>query len=60
MGFLKADYVDIVLVVFSEFELVPLIEEIVEFSAVDFVEGEAGFEVTKMGLDIREYTLARY
>lgn len=55
----KSDDVNIVLIVFSKFELVSFIEQVVQLSAVYFVEGESGFEVFEVGLSDCYFTLAR-
>ena len=60
MGLLKSDDVNVVFVVLPEFEFVPFVEEIVEFPAVDLVEGEPGLQVPEVGLDMVFNTLARY
>ena len=60
MGFLRADYVNVVFIVLPQFEFVPFVEEIVEFPAVYFVEGKPGFQVPEVGLDMFFRTLAKY
>lgn len=60
MGFLKADDINVVFVVLPQFEFVPFVQQVVEFPAVYFVEGEPGFQVPEVRLDMFFCTLARY
>lgn len=60
VDFLKADEVDVVFVVLPQFEFVAFVEEVIEFPAVDLVEGESGFEMSEVRLCELVSTLARY
>lgn len=59
-GLLESDDVNVVFVVLSQFEFGAFVEEVVEFAAVDLVEGEFGFQVAELRLSGDGLTLARY
>lgn len=57
--FLQADDVDVLLIVFSDLELLAFIEEVVEFAAVNLKERKFGFEVLEARLRYFRFTSAK-
>jgi len=57
--FLKSNNVYVVLVVFTEFELLPFVEQIKQLTAVDLKEREFGFKVSELRLNRSKSTFWR-
>lgn len=49
-GFLQPDYIYVVLVVFTQLQLGALVQQVVQLSAVDLVEGEPRLQMPVLGL----------
>lgn len=58
--FLQSDYIYVVLVVLSQLQLRPLIQQVVEPPAVDLVERQFCLQMAELRLDPPKLTLAKY